>query len=67
MNLQDIKIYAINFFSLAISMTHVEMVLKLILLVASIVYTAQRIWINYNEKKNRTTRCFNAGCSTGIN
>ena len=53
MSLQDFKIYAFNFISLAISMTHVEMVLKLILLVASIVYTAQRIWINYNEKKNK--------------
>jgi len=51
--LKDIKIYAFNFFSLAVSMTHVEMILKLILLVASIVYTAQRIWINYNEKKNK--------------
>jgi len=53
MNLQDFKIYAINFFSLAVSMTQVEMVLKLIILVASIVYKDKRIWINYNEKKNK--------------
>ena len=51
MTMQDIKIYALNLVSLAVSFTHVEMVLKLILLAASIVYTAQRIWINYNEKK----------------
>jgi len=51
--MQDIKIYALNLVSLAVSFTHVEMVLKLILLEASIAYTAQRIWINYNEKKNR--------------
>jgi len=51
--MQDIKIYALNLVSLAVSFTHVEMLLKLILLAASIVYTAQRIWINYNEKKNR--------------
>jgi|TARA_B110000046_G_scaffold42680_1_gene47394 hypothetical protein len=53
MTMQDAKIYAINFLSLAVSFTHIEMALKLILLTASIVYTAQRIWINYNEKKNK--------------
>ena len=46
--MQDIKIYALNFLSISLSFT--EMALKLILLTASIVYTAQRIWINYNEK-----------------
>ena len=51
--MQDIKIYVINFLSLAVSFTQIEMALKLILLSASIVYTAQRIWINYNEKKNK--------------
>ncbi len=53
MTVQDFKIYALNLLSLAISFTHIEMVLKLILLSASIIYTAQRIWINYNEKKNK--------------
>tara|TARA_R110000782_G_scaffold130559_1_gene222225 strand:- start:3471 stop:3632 length:162 start_codon:yes stop_codon:yes gene_type:complete len=53
MTLQDIKIYTLNSLSLVVSFTHVEMVLKLILLTGSIVYTAQRIWINYNEKKNK--------------
>lgn len=51
MNTQDLKIYAFNFLSLAISFSQVEMALKLILLIASIVYTAQRIWISYNERK----------------
>jgi hypothetical protein len=51
--MQDIKIYVINFLSLVVSFTQIEMALKLILLSASIVYTAQRIWINYNEKKNK--------------
>jgi len=53
MTMQDIKIYVINFLSLVVSFTQIEMALKLILLSASIVYTAQRIWINYNEKKNK--------------
>ena len=53
MTMQDTKIYVLNFLRLAVSFSHVEMALKLILLTASIVYTAQRIWINYNEKKNR--------------
>jgi hypothetical protein len=51
--MQDIKIYVINFLSLAVSFTQIEMALKLILLSASIVYTAQRIWINHNEKKDK--------------
>ena len=51
--MQDTKIYVLNFLSLAVSFTQIEMALKLILLSASIVYTAQRIWINYNEKKNK--------------
>jgi hypothetical protein len=53
MTVQDLKIYALNILSLAVSFTQIEMILKLILLTASIVYTAQRIWINYNEKKNK--------------
>jgi hypothetical protein len=53
MTVQDFKIYALNLLSLVISFTHIEMALKLILLSASIIYTAQRIWINYNEKKNK--------------
>ena len=53
MTVQDLKIYAINTVSLLISFTEIEMILKLILLTASIVYTAQRIWINYNEKKTK--------------
>ena len=51
--MQDTKIYALNIISLAVSFTQIEMALKLILLSASIVYTAQRIWINYNEKKDK--------------
>ncbi len=51
--MQDIKIYVINFLSLVVSFTQIEMALKLILLSASIVYTAQRIWINHNEKKDK--------------
>lgn len=53
MTLQDIKIYTLNSLSLVVSFSHVEMVLKLILLAGSIIYTAQRIWINHNEKKNK--------------
>lgn len=53
MTLQDIKIYTLNSLSLVVSFSQAEMVLKLILLAGSIVYTAQRIWINYNEKKNK--------------
>ena len=54
MTTQDLKIYISQFLTFgAASITGLEMSLKIILLLASIVYTAQRIWINYNEKKNK--------------
>jgi len=49
MGLQDLKIYAINSGVLAVSFTEIEMLLKVVLLTATIVYTVQKIYIN--EKK----------------
>lgn len=42
MDMQSIKIYALNFFSLTISFTEVETILKIILLLVSIGYTISK-------------------------
>ena len=49
MTLEDLKIYAINSGVLAVSFTEIEMLLKVCLLTATIVYTLQKIYLN--EKK----------------
>jgi hypothetical protein len=51
MSFEDLKIYGINTSVMAITFTQIEMALKIILLVATIIYTVQRI---YNDsKKNK--------------
>ena len=49
MKLEDIKIWCINSGVLAISFTEVEMLLKILLLSSTIVYTIQKIIINNSE------------------
>lgn len=46
MRLEDIKIWCINSGVLAISFTEVEMLLKILLLSSTIIYTVQKIIIN---------------------
>lgn len=51
MSLSDIKIFALNFSSLAISMTNIDVILKLSLLVVSIGYTLHKWYLlNKNNK-----------------
>ena len=51
MSLSDIKIFALNFSSLAISMTNIDVVLKLSLLVVSLGYTMHKWYLlNKNNK-----------------
>ena len=51
MNLSDIKIFTLNFSSLAISMTNIDVVLKLSLLVVSLGYTMHKWYLlNKNNK-----------------
>ncbi len=51
MSLSDIKIFTLNFSSLAISMTNIDVVLKLSLLVVSIGYTMHKWYLlNKNNK-----------------
>ena len=49
MDIQDLKLIAINSFSLMVSMTQVEMALKIFLLVVSIGYTMQKWYEIYNR------------------
>jgi len=51
MTISDLKIYLLNSITLAVSFSKIEAVLKLILLIGSIVYTAQRIYVNYKKNK----------------
>ena len=50
MNLQDVRLYLFNIITLGISFTAVEDGLKIILLLASIVYTFQKIYVTYKKK-----------------
>jgi hypothetical protein len=50
MSVQDLKIYTINSGVLVASFTKIEMILKMILLTATIIYTVQKI-IENNKKK----------------
>ncbi len=51
MNLSDIQLTILNGVALVVSFSKIEAILKIILLIISIVYTAQRIYANYKENK----------------
>jgi len=51
MTLSDIKLTMLNSLALIVSFSKLEAILKIVLLIASIVYTAQRIYANYKENK----------------
>jgi len=53
MTLSDLKIYLLNSVALVASFSEMEELLKIILLIGSIIYTAQRIYFNYQENKNK--------------
>ena len=51
----DIKLYTINAISFLVSMTNIEPVLKILLLLVTIGYTASKwheSWLRKNSKKN---------------
>jgi hypothetical protein len=51
MTLNDLKIYLLNTLALGISFTNIENILKILLLLASIIYTAQKTYSNYKNDK----------------
>jgi hypothetical protein len=50
--MQDIKLYLVNAGSLAISMTHIDMTLKIALLVITIGYTLNRWYLLRKDNNN---------------
>jgi hypothetical protein len=50
--MSDIKLYLLNIGTLAISMTTVEVILKITLLLVTIGYTASKWLLMYNKKNN---------------
>ena len=48
--IQDYKTLFINFGTLGISMTDIDVILKIILLLITIIYTLQKMWF-LNKKK----------------
>ena len=55
MSLDDLRLYTFNIITLGISFTAVENSLKIIILLASIVYTLQKIYATY-KRKNETNK-----------
>ena len=56
MDVQDLRLYLINSLSLIISLSNIEMTLKIVLLLASIGYTITK-WVEiYKKKKNDGTK-----------
>lgn len=52
MSLDDIKIFTLNSTALAISISSTETILKIVLLVISICYTAHKWYVNIVKRKN---------------
>lgn len=52
MSVQDLRLAFFNAISLGVSFTAVENSLKIILLLASIIYTFQKIYETYKKKKS---------------
>jgi hypothetical protein len=53
MKIEDLKLYGLNFGALGISLTEIELVLKVLVLLATLGYTIHRWYIMNNEKKNK--------------
>ena len=54
MTTEDLKIYALNISTMLVSLSQIETMLKILLLVASIGYTISK-WIEIYRKKNDNT------------
>ena len=51
MDIQDLKLYGINIVTMAITMTQIEMILKIALLLVSIGYTLTKWYEVHNRNK----------------
>ena len=53
MNLNDLKLYALNSIAMVVSFTDVEAMLKIVLLCISIIYTGMKIVEMKNKKDDK--------------
>ena len=53
MNIEDLKIYGLNSSVMALSFTEIEMALKIILLIATIIYTVHKTVTNIKQNKKK--------------
>jgi hypothetical protein len=51
--MSDIKLYALNVTSLALSFSHIDMALKILLLIISVGYTAQKWYLLDKDRRDR--------------
>ena len=54
MDIQDLKIYALNLFSLAVSFSNIELVLRIMLVLLSIGYTVAKWYKMYSDDDSKT-------------
>tara|TARA_R110000822_G_scaffold91854_1_gene211569 strand:+ start:611 stop:766 length:156 start_codon:yes stop_codon:yes gene_type:complete len=51
MSITDIKLYTMNFTAIAVSMSNIDVILKIILLAVSIGYTLHKWYLMYGKNK----------------
>ena len=51
MSITDMKLYTMNFTAIAVSMSNVDVILKIILLAVSIGYTLHKWYLMYGKNK----------------
>ena len=53
MNMSDLKLYFLNASALTISFSNIDMILKILLLILSVGYTAQRWYLLDKERREK--------------
>jgi hypothetical protein len=53
MNMSDLKLYFLNASALTISFSNIDMILKILLLILSVGYTAQRWYLLDKERRQK--------------
>jgi hypothetical protein len=52
MKIEDLKLYGLNFGAIGISMTEIELILKVLVLLATLGYTIHRWYLMSKQKNN---------------
>ncbi len=56
MNMSDLKLYFLNASALTISFSNIDMILKILLLILSVGYTAQRWYLLDKERREKNEK-----------